>query len=50
MTKKCHRRNIKTGTLAFISHDILANPRIVTLSTRMKLSVTEKAAFNTGNY
>ena len=42
---KAHRRETRTGTAAFIPHDILKSPKVVSLATRMKLSPAQQAAF-----
>ena len=43
-TSSCHRR-LRTGTPVFIPHDILKSPQLVALSTRMKISPAQQAAF-----
>jgi len=42
---KVHRRETRTGTAAFIPHDILKSPKVVSLATRMKISPAQQAAF-----
>jgi len=42
---KSHCRVTRTGTTAFIPHNILKSPKIVSLATRMKLSPSQQAAF-----
>ncbi|KAG0716500.1 hypothetical protein GWK47_009569 [Chionoecetes opilio] len=42
-----HHRKIHTGTSAFIPHDILKRPKLVSLATRMKMTPTQQAAFTT---
>jgi hypothetical protein len=42
---KTHHRVARPGTAAFISHDILENPKLVSLATRIKLSPAEQAAY-----
>ena len=42
---KAHHRETRTGTAAFVPHDILKSPKVVSLATRMKLSPAQQAAF-----
>jgi hypothetical protein len=42
---KSHKRTAKTGTEAFIPHNILSSPRLVSLASRMKMTPTQQAAF-----
>jgi len=42
---KCHRRDTRTGTPAFVPHNILKSPKVVSLATRMKLTPAQQAAF-----
>ncbi|KAJ4931376.1 hypothetical protein JOQ06_025673 [Pogonophryne albipinna] len=42
-----HKRK-KTGTNVFIPHDILSQPSVVSLATRLKMSPTQQAAFKRG--
>jgi len=42
---KTHHRAARPGTAAFIPHDILKSPKLVSLATRMKLSPAEQAAY-----
>lgn len=42
---KAHRRISRTGTTAFIPHNILKSERLVSLATRMKLSPAQQAGF-----
>jgi hypothetical protein len=42
---KTHHRVARPGTAAFIPHDILKSPKLVSLATRMKLSPAEQAAY-----
>ena len=44
-TGKTHHRVARPGTVAFISPDILKNPKLVSLAARMKLSPAEQAAY-----
>lgn len=44
-TSGTHHRVARPGTAAFIPHDILKNPRLVSLAARMKLSPAEQAAY-----
>lgn len=43
--KKSHHRTARPGTSAFVPHDILKSPKLVSLATRIKLSPTEQAAY-----
>ena len=43
--QQSHKRVKKTGTSVFIPHDILKRPKLVSLSTRMKLTPSQQAAF-----
>jgi len=43
--RKSHRRAVRLGTSAFIPHDILKSPKLVSLATRIKLSPAEQAAY-----
>ena len=42
---KTHHRVTHLGTIAFSPHDILKNPKLVSLATRIKLSPAEQAAY-----
>ena len=43
--RKTHHRTARPGTAAFIPHDILKNPKLVSLAARMQLSPAEQAAY-----
>lgn len=43
-SQRKHRR-VREGTKAFIPHNILQSPKLVSLATRMKLTPTQQAAF-----
>ena len=40
-----HARTVFTGTHAFFPHDILKQPKVVSLATRLKLTPSQQAAF-----
>lgn len=42
---RSHHRTSYTGTAAFIPHDILRRPKLVSLATRMKMTPTQQAVF-----
>lgn len=44
-TPSNHQRMVRTGSQVFIPHDILKSPKLVSLSTRMKISPAQQAAF-----
>ena len=44
-TPSSHRRTLQTGEHVFIPHDILKSPKLVALSTRMRLSPAQQSAF-----
>jgi hypothetical protein len=41
-------RSVRAGTEAFIPHDILKRPSLVSLATRLKMTPTQQAAFTRG--
>jgi hypothetical protein len=46
--KKCSNGKKPIGTPAFIPHDILSKPTIVSLATRLKMTPTQQSAFTQG--
>lgn len=40
-----HKRKARPGTPAFIPHDILRSPKLVSIAARMKMTPTQQAAF-----
>lgn len=44
-TQRSHHRSARTGTTAFIPHDIMQRPKLVTLATRLKMTPTQQAAY-----
>lgn len=44
-TPKSHKRTKRTGTEAFVPHDILKSPRLVSLAARIKMTPAEQAAY-----
>lgn len=42
---KSHKRTVRTGTEAFIPHDIVKSPKLVGLATRIKMTAAQQAAF-----
>lgn len=44
-TSRSHKRIARTGTPAFIPHDIIQRPKLVQLATRLKMTPVQQAAF-----
>lgn len=44
-TLRTHHRTARTGTTAFIPHDIMQRPKLVALATRLKMTPTQQAAY-----
>ena len=44
-TPKCHHRRNRTGTAAFIPHDIIQRPKLVTIATRLKVTPIKQTAY-----
>jgi len=44
-SKRSHHRTKRTGTTAFIPHDIIKRPKLVALATRMKMTPAQQAVY-----
>lgn len=44
-TPRSHHRSIRTGTPAFIPHDIIQRPKLIAVSTRLKITPTQQVAY-----
>lgn len=44
-TPRSHHRTGRTGTVAFIPHDIIKRPKLVAIATRLKMTPTQQAAY-----
>lgn len=42
---RSHHRTVRTGTTAFIPHDIVRRPKLVALATRLKMTPTQQASY-----
>jgi len=44
-TPRSHHRSTRTGTPAFITHDIIQRPKLVAIATRLKMTPAQQAAY-----
>ena len=44
-TPRSHHRTARTGTTAFIPHDIMKRPKLVALATRLKMTPVQQAIY-----
>ncbi len=44
-SQKSHHRRVRIGTPAFIPHDILKRPKLVSLATRLNMTAAQQASF-----
>jgi len=44
-TRRSHHRTTRTGTTAFIPHDIIKRPKLVALATRLKMTPAQQAIY-----
>ena len=43
--RRGHHRHSKSGTLAFIPHDIIKRPKLVELATRLNMTPSQQASY-----